>query len=197
MKKYHIILLIIFIIAVIMSAISPSNEGNWWLEILPAIVALPLVFFLGKKFKLSHFSYTLILIYLILPIIQAHYGVAHVPIGEMLGEWFNSERNMFDRVTHFAFGFLLTYPLFEITKQSFSKNIFMHYFFPFLLIMGFSGVYEIAEWIVHESVSAQLSYLFVAAQQDLFDPARDMFMALVGYIVVMIGVAIRMYSFKK
>jgi putative membrane protein len=185
MTKYSKILAGLFAVAIIWSAIGPTSYQDWALEIIPAIIAIPVVVYVGRRYALSAFSYTLIFIYLMLPVIQAHFGVAHVPFGKMIGEWMHSPRNMFDRVTHFAFGFLLGYPLYELFKQGRFKNSFLNYYLVFATIMAFSAVYEIIEWSVHFMTSRQVTNLFVAAQQDLWDSSEDMAMALFGLVIAL------------
>lgn len=128
MTRYQKILLIIFCIAILWSAVQPYAYGDWFLEILPVFIGIPATFFIGKKFKFSNLSYTLVALLFVLPIVQAHYSVAKVPFGFTLGEWFNTSRNMFDRLTHFAFGFLMFYPLYEIFKIV-TRRKFLQYFY--------------------------------------------------------------------
>ncbi len=207
MTKYQKILSVIFIAAVIWSAIKPLSGVDWLLEISPVLVAIPLLIILGRIFRISNFSYTLILIYMLMPIVQAHYGVAHVPWGFGLGQWLNSpERNMFDRVTHFSFGLLWFYPLYEIIRQSIPDKVpsskvgivrkksmvpngtrFLNFFIPFSVLMAFASLYEIIEWAVAIFSGPNLAFLFIGAQQDAFDSQKDMACTLAGALVTIIA----------
>jgi len=193
MKDYHKILLGVLFIAILWSASRPESVANWWLEILPVFVGIPLVIFLGQKFKLSNLSYSLILIYLFLPILQAHYGVAKVPFGFTLSDLLGvTNRNMFDRLTHFAFGLLLTYPLFEIFKGALEKRKrqFLNYFLPAMVIMGFASIYEVVELMVREFSSSKLTFLFVASQADFWDTSWDITSTLIGLSITLLIIGV-------
>lgn len=184
-------------ISIIVSSVHPLSNGDWWLEILPVFIAIPIIYFLGKIYKLSLFSYTLLAIYLLMPIAQAHYGVANVPLGWRISEVLGSARNMFDRLEHFSFGLLCVYPMFEICKKEFTaKRIYLTYFVPFALVMTISAVYEVIEWIVHIFATERLAFLFVAAQADLWDATEDMAVAMWGALIAL-GIIFTVSQFEK
>ncbi len=157
---------------------------------LPVFIALPGLLYLGRRYKISSFSYTLMLIYLMMLVAQAHYGVGYVPLGIKLAPWFGTDRNVFDRLTHFCSGLLWFYPLYEITIQSIGKRGFLDYMIPAAIIMGLGAVYEIAEWLAFRYSGPQLSFLFIGAQDDFYDTPKDMAMALFGIIIAAAGVII-------
>ncbi len=193
MTKYQKILFSIFIATIIWSVFSPLSIGDWLLEISPVLVFAPVIIYLGHKFKISNLSYTLILIYMFLPIVQAHYGVANVPFGFVLSKWEGIvNRNMFDRLTHFAFGLLWFYPLYEILKEAIGKRRkqFLCYFLPFSVIMMFASMYEVLELIVRQTASHKLSFLFVAAQGDFWDTSKDIANTAMGVTLAVIIVLI-------
>jgi putative membrane protein len=186
MNTYRKVLLALFVLAIGLSAISPESYGNWFLEISPVFIAVPFIVYLGRRFGFSDASYTLILIYLLLPIIQAHYGVANVPFGFILAKWENIDgRNMFDRLTHFSFGLLLFYPLLEIFKKSLSHHNFLKYFVPASVIMAFASFYEVIELVVRQLASPHLAFLFIAAQADFWDTSKDIANTLEGLAIAL------------
>ena len=190
MKKYLIILLIIFLAAVVWSAIDPLSKKNWILEMAPLYLAIPLIFYLGGRYKISNFSYTLIFIYLLMLVMQAHYGVGYVPVGFQLAPFFGTQRNVFDRITHFFSGLLLFYPLYEMSVQSIGKRNFLNYVMPASIIMAVGAVYEIAEWLAFEFSGPRLSFLFIGAGDDFYDAPKDMAMSLIGVIIAVVAVMI-------
>ena len=183
-SKFKIALLTIFILAVLGSAVNPLSGENWFLELLPVIIFVPLFIYLGERFRISDGSYLLIFVYMIMPVIQAHYGVGYVPIGFELSTWFNTTRNVFDRFTHFFYGFLLFYPLYEMIKYEIGNRKFMNYMIPAALILGMASVYEILEWLVFEFLGPRLSFLFIGAQDDFYDTPKDMAMTFIGVFLV-------------
>lgn len=187
MNNYKKILLSVFVVAVGLSAISPLAFGDWLLEILPVFIAAPIIVYLGRRFGFSDVSYTLIFLYMMLPVVQAHYGVANVPFGFTLAKWEHiTNRNMFDRLTHFSFGLLLFYPLLEVFRKGIIGHKFLIYFVPASVIMALASVYEVAELIVRQLASARLSVLFVAAQADFWDTAKDIANTLEGVAIAII-----------
>ncbi|MBP6427772.1 MAG: DUF2238 domain-containing protein [Bacteroidia bacterium] len=183
-SKFKIALLTIFILAVLGSAVNPLSGENWFLELLPVIIFVPLFIYLGERFRISDGSYLLIFVYMIMPVIQAHYGVGYVPIGFELSTWFNTTRNVFDRFTHFFYGFLLFYPLYEMIKYEIGNRKFMNYMIPAALLLGMASVYEILEWLVFEFSGPRLSFLFIGAQDDFYDTPKDMAMTFIGVFLV-------------
>jgi putative membrane protein len=195
--KYLKALLGVFIACVVWSAINPLSNGNWYLEMLPVFIALPVLFYLGNRFQISNLSFTLIFFYLLMLVVQAHYGVGYVPIGAKLAPWFGTERNVFDRITHFFSGLLWFYPIYEMTRQSIGKRDFLVYMIPASLIMGLGAVYEVAEWLAFEFLNYRLSYLFIGAQDDFYDPDKDMAVALFGVIIALAVVIISNNFFPR
>jgi uncharacterized membrane protein YjdF len=99
-------------------AIRPLDRGDWLLENLLVFISVGVLGFTYRKFQFSNFSYALILIFLVFHTIGAHYTYAKVPAGFWLKEWLHLNRNHYDRVIHFSFGFLLLYPMRELLVRS-------------------------------------------------------------------------------
>jgi putative membrane protein len=187
MSKYRIFLLIIFVAALIWSGIKPPvGQSDWLLENSPLFVSVILLVVFTKYLKLSDFSYTLIVIYLMFPLVASHYGVAGVPFGETLGHWMGSTRNMYDRLTHFLFGFLGFYPVQEFMMSLNHQESAWNYYIPLETILAFSAVYEIFEWLASITVNPILSASFLGSQGDVFDTQKDMWTAALGAVCAMI-----------
>jgi len=188
--KYKLFLLAVFIGALIWSGINPpAGRADWLLENSPIFVAM-LVFVISVRYiKISDFSYTLIVIYLLFPLVAAHYGVTGVSLGNVIGHWMGSTRNMYDRLTHFLFGFLGFYPVQEFvmffSKNNDRKNIW-NYYIPFETILAASAVYEIFEWLAAITVNPILAASFYGSQGDIFDTPKDMAMAAIGALCAML-----------
>ena len=189
MKKntiYQFALIAIIIGAFIWSMIHPASNADWLLENSPIFLVAILLIIFGRYLKLSSFSYTLIVLYLILPLMASHYGVTGVPIGYQIGKFMGFTRNMFDRVTHFAFGFLLFYPIYEIIFSIKEKKDFWNYYIPLETIIAASALYEIFEWLSAVSVNPILAASFYGTQGDPFDTPEDMTCAIAGALISMI-----------
>ena len=198
-SKFKFVLLAIFIIAVLGSAINPLSGENWFLELLPVIIFVPFFIYLGERFRISDGAYFLIFVYMLMPVVQAHYGVGYVPIGFELSSWFDTTRNVFDRFTHFFYGFLLYYPLYEMVKNEIGSRVFMNYMIPAALLLGMASVYEILEWLVFEISGPRLALLFIGAQDDFYDTPKDMAMTFMGVflIITIILISKKIFQARK
>ena len=185
MTRYQKFLLIVLIAGLLLS-IYPADQTDWLLELLPLFVAVPALFIAGHYLKASNTAYTLIALYLLLPMVAAHYGVAGVPLGFTLGKWLHTTRNMFDRLEHFAFGFLCTYFVREMFVRVTTVKGFWSYVFPINITLAFSAVYEIFEWLCAVTVNPASATRFIGAGGDFYDTPKDMGMALVGVLLTML-----------
>jgi putative membrane protein len=196
MTTYRKILLLIFVCGVCVSLFGAQRIENWLLESIPSLVGVALVTYFNKKAQWSDFSFTLILIYFSLPLVNAHYNVSDVPFGDMLGHWFHADRNPYDRLVHFSSGLLCTYPLYELCTRIRGKKDIWNYILPFVFILAISCLYEISEWLV-SLVQPREGAVFVGAQGDVFDSPKDMTCAAVGSILTTMVMFFILKSKKK
>lgn len=185
MTKYRFFLTFLFALAWVWAAINPIYPHDWLLENYLVFIFVPIIFILGRYFKLSDVSYTLIATFLILHVIGSHYTYAEVPFGNVLRDWFGADRNMYDRLVHFSFGFLLAYPIREVfVRVSQAKGIWAYYF-PIDLVGAGSATYEIIEWLTARNVDPAAGLAFLGSQGDIWDAQKDMFLAIVGATLAM------------
>ena len=200
MKKgdwYKLFLFVAFVIVWIWAAIEPKFPHDWLLENYLVFIFVPLIIITGIYFKLSNVSYTLITAFMILHVIGSHYTYAEVPFGYLLQEMFGTTRNMYDRLVHFSFGFLLAYPVREVFMRLAKVKGFWGYYFPLDLTLAFSALYEIIEWITSASVASAAGIAFLGAQGDIWDAQKDMLMAGIGAIVAMLIIFFINMYYKK
>lgn len=190
MSRNQKIITAFFLAVWIWAAIGPISRTDWFLENLPIFVLLPLFLFSTRSFKLSDISVALIALFLMLHLVGTHYTYEQVPFGFTLEHWLDSSRNMYDRLVHFAFGFLLVLPV----KEVFFKNSGLHkgwkYSLPVVIIVAGAAMYEIFEWVVSNFVSTHLSIAFIGSQGDLWDTQKDMAMAIFGAVSMIILVVL-------
>lgn len=189
MTKYHYFLITVFVIAWILSAINPTTPQNWLMENMVVFMWLPIIIILGRYFKLSNTSYTIVTIFAVLHLVGAHYDYGSVPFGHILGDWTGSERNQYDRLMHLLSGLMMVYPARELFIKATNLNGFWSYFMPINLILSFSAMYEIYEWASMSYLPPEVGYLFVGGH-DPWDAMKDMALALVGATITMILLAI-------
>ncbi|GAB2879634.1 DUF2238 domain-containing protein [Microbulbifer echini] len=182
---YRLLLLAIFTLAWSWAAWEPLHPDDWLLENYLVFAALPIILLSTRIFPLSNVSYTLITLFMCLHVIGSHYTYAEVPFGVTLGEWLDTERNMYDRLVHFSFGLLLAYPAREILIRLAGLRGFWAYFFPVDITFALSSIYEIIEWLAARSVSPELGIAFLGSQGDIWDAQKDMLLAGLGAILAM------------
>jgi putative membrane protein len=136
-----------------------------------------------RRFPLSTLSYVLITLYLTLHTIGVHYTYAKVPFGIWLEQLFDLHRNHFDRIVHFCFGLLLTYPLFEIFGRLEGARGWLLYYLPVVTILSASGVWEILESWVARIARPELGLAVLGSQGDIWDAQKDMAAAMYGAIL--------------
>ena len=195
--KYHIFLILAFLIVWIWAAIKPVYPHDWLLENYLVFIFVPLILILSIYFKLSKLSYTLITTFMILHVIGSHYTYAEVPFGYILQNWFHASRNMYDRLVHFCFGFLLAYPIREVFVRITKSKGFWGLYLPIELTLAFSAIYEIIEWITALGVNPTAGLAFLGAQGDIWDAQKDMLMAGMGAILAMAITAIVLMIINK
>ena len=118
-----------------------------------------------------------------LHVVGSHYTYAEVPFGNVLKDWFNADRNMYDRLVHFSFGLLLAYPIREVFMRLAKVKGFWSYYFPVDLVLAFSCTYELIEWWSARNVDPSAALAFLGSQGDVWDAQKDMAMAGLGSVI--------------
>ena len=161
-------------------AVSPVDRGDWFLENLLAVSTVALLLATYRHFQFSTISYVLISTFLTLHAIGAHYTYAQVPFGFWLQHLLGLSRNPFDRLVHFAYGFLLVYPLRDLLMRLAGVRGFWSYYLPVSGILAQSGLFEVIEAGVAQTVSPELGAAYLGIQGDEWDAQKDMLVAATG-----------------
>ena len=176
----------IYLIIWVILSIKPIYRPEWLLENYLVFLFWGILGLSLYKYRLSDVSYFLIFIYLSFHSFGAYYGYNDVPFGFWLSHYLGIERpNCYDRVVHFLFGFLLTYPIYETLKRfsNFSKVWLI--ILPTEFILSYSAAYELIEAITAWTLPAKDYNAFVGLQGDIWDGYRDMLMALIGSTIIL------------
>ncbi|WP_299491137.1 DUF2238 domain-containing protein [uncultured Shewanella sp.] len=178
--------LIIYLIVLIWSGVNPKDQFTWFLEVLPALIAIPILFFTFKTFKLTTLSYVLILLHCIILMVGGHYTYAEVPLFDWIAEVTGSGRNNYDKVGHFAQGFI---PAMLAREVFIRLNVIkLSFWRPFLIccfVLALSAFYELIEWWV-AAATGEGAEAFLGTQGYIWDTQSDMLMALIGGIVALV-----------
>lgn len=142
MKNIYI-MLVVFFGTLIWSIINPKEGFTCFLEIIPAVIGLVILVFTFRKFRFTDFTYFFILVHSILLFVGGHYTYAEVPLFDWIKEVLDQSRNNYDKVGHFAQGFV---PALIIRELFIRKNVIANKsFFNFIIVsicLAISAAYE-------------------------------------------------------
>ena len=178
--------IIIFFIVLIWSGINPKDQFTWFLEVIPAIIGLIVIAFTYNTFKLTPLVYTLILIHCIILMVGGHYTYAEVPLFDTIKEVLNQDRNNYDKLGHFAQGFIPAIIAREILiRKDIIPKANWRNFFIVCFCLAFSALYELIEWVV-ALFTGEDAQAFLGTQGYVWDTQSDMGTALIGSIIALI-----------
>ena len=171
-------------------AIAPTYRSDWLLENLLVFAFVAALVATHRRFSFSNFSWLLIALFLALHIVGAHSTYSEAPIGFWLRDAFGWSRNHYDRLVHFSFGLLLTYPMREIALRTLRPRPLWSWLLPFLAALSASCAYELIEAWVAWIVSPELGTAYLGTQGDEWDAQRDMTCAFAGALVALLATAV-------
>ncbi len=191
MAKNHFFFLIFSILIFVFtwSAMAPFDRLTWWLEVAPVLIALPILFLTRNQLVFTRLAYVLMLIHAIILLIGGHYTYAEVPLFNWLRDTLELSRNHYDRLGHFAQGFVPAIIAREILlKKSPLQTGRWLFFITCSISLSISAVYEFVEWWV-AIYSGSAANAFLGSQGDVWDTQWDMFIALLGSITAQLFLA--------
>lgn len=174
------------VLLLIWSAINPFEYFTWFLEVLPAIIGVLVLMITFKKFRFTNFVYVLIFFHCAILIIGGHYTYAEVPLFDWIQDTFNQTRNNYDKVGHFAQGFvpaLITRELL-LCKKVVNSNGWLN-FIVVCIAMAISVTYEFIEWAVSIG-TGEGGDSFLGTQGYIWDTQSDILYATIGAILALI-----------
>ena len=159
------------------------DMANWILE--NVLVFLFLIFLVGsyRRYQFSDLSYLLICVFLCLHVYGSKFTYAENPFGFWLQDALDLERNHYDRIVHFCFGFLLAYPMREMFLSWLKFPSWVAWMLPIELTLSVSGFYELVEWGVADVFFKEQGAAYLGTQGDIWDAQKDIFLAFSGAIM--------------
>jgi putative membrane protein len=168
------------LVALVVSAIRPYDGTTWLLEVAPAIIALPILVLTWRRFPLTRLLYALIFVHALILMAGGHWTYARVPLGFSIQEWLHLSRNPYDKIGHFAQGFVPWLVAREILlRGGYVTGRRMAGFLSVCVVMAISAWYELIEWWTALALG-QGADEFLGTQGDPWDTQSDMFFALIG-----------------
>ena len=169
-------------LALAASGIAPYDRLTWFMEVLPVLIAVPVLIATRGRLPLTSLVYVLIAIHGLILIYGGAYTYARVPAGFWLQELLGFERNPYDRIGHLAQGFVPAMVARELLLRVFRiegrKTVF---FLAVCIALAISAFYELIEWWAAVAIGAGADE-FLGTQGDVWDTQWDMFLALTGAI---------------
>ena len=177
--------LLVFLVTLIWSGSHPNDTLTWVLEVLPALIGFVLLMATRRRFPLTGLAYVLILLHCIILMIGGHYTYAEVPLFDWFRDWFELERNNYDKLGHFAQGFVPAILAREILlrKAIVADRVWLA-FIVVCVCLAISAFYELVEWWV-AVFSDEAAEAFLGTQGYVWDTQSDMMYALIGAIAAL------------
>ncbi|KXZ66804.1 DUF2238 domain-containing protein [Acinetobacter venetianus] len=182
-QKFVLISAVVILVGLlIISGLEPYDRITWLMEVIPVLIAIPVLFASFNKFPLTNLLYSLIFLHAIVLIIGGAYTYARVPLGFEIAEWFNLDRNPYDKIGHFMQGFVPAIVAREILlrNQILTKGKMLA-FIVICIVLAISAMYELIEWAA-ALLMGQGAEEFLGTQGYEWDTQSDMFFALIGGI---------------
>lgn len=177
---------VIWAMALVASGVAPYDRLTWFMEVLPVLIAAPVLVFTRNRLPLTTLVYVLVTIHGLILIYGGAYTYARVPLGFWLQDILGFERNPYDRLGHLAQGFVPAMVARELLLRVFcieGRKILS--FLVVCVALAISAFYELIEWWSAVAMGAGADE-FLGTQGDVWDTQWDMFMALTGAILALL-----------
>jgi putative membrane protein len=161
---------------------SPKDRLTWILEVFPVIGAVPFLVATRRRFPLTTLAYGLIAVHAIILMIGGRYTYAEVPLFDWIRDAFDLARNHYDRLGHFAQGFVPAIVAREILlRRAVLRRGGWLFFLVTCVCLAISAVYELIEWGT-AAATGSAADAFLGTQGDLWDTQKDMLLAAIGAV---------------
>ncbi len=182
-KTFGIVLISTVTAFLVWSFFGPSDTFTWFLEVVPALIGAVVLAVTYPRFKLTRLAYFLLWLHALILIFGGAYTYALNPAFEWIKETFDLSRNYYDRLGHFAQGFIPAIIAREVLLRTSPLNRGKWLFFIVTSIcLAISAVYEFVEWWVAIG-TGEAAEDFLGTQGDIWDTQWDMFLCTCGAIV--------------
>lgn len=173
----------------IWSGIAPVDRLTWIMEVIWVVIGLPLLVATYPRFPLTRLLYVLIALHCALLIVGGHYTYTKVPLGLWVQDAFDLARNHYDRLGHFAQGFVPAILARELLlrKTPLKPGAWVFYL-SVAAALSFSAFFELLEWWAALIWGADAD-AFLATQGDIWDTQWDMFLAMCGAFVSLLSLS--------
>jgi putative membrane protein len=181
-RRLPLFLLLLVLVVLVWSGIGPYDRLTWFLEVVPVLIAIPLLLLTADRMPLTRLAYVLIAVHAVILMYGGHHTYALTPFGDWLRDLFGFARNHYDRIGHLMQGFgpaiIARELLLRTSPLRPGKWLFT---LVTLSILGVSACYEFTEWWA-ALAGGDAAGAFLGTQGDVWDTQWDMFLAGCGAI---------------
>lgn len=172
-----------YIVLFTILAINPIDRATWFVENLTVWIIVGIILTLyARGVRFSNVAYILMFVLIYLHTIGGHWTFALVPF-DWVSNFFDFERNHFDRIAHFTVGFY-AYAVAEwLWTKHLVANRFLLFTYPVFLIATVAMSYELIEWIYAALANPEAGIAYLGSQGDIWDAQKDMLADTLGAIV--------------
>lgn len=181
------------LVGIPLSAVEAIAPSVTWLHIGPVALLLPAAILFLRRWPISNAAATCIAGFVLLHLFAAHWTYSLVPYEDWLGfvgwdaliQLLSFDRNMFDRLVHFAFGVLAVIPFAELAIRYGSLSHRKAAIGSVMFVLAIGGLYEIFEWLLTIGLSPEEAGAYNGEQGDIFDSQKDMAIAALGALLAL------------
>lgn len=175
----------LMLLGLLWSGWQPYDRLTWLMEVLPVILVLPVLWSSNRRFPLSNLLLIGIFLHGAVLMLGGAYTYARVPLGFVLQDLFDLNRNPYDKIGHFFQGLVPALAAREIyLRHGVIKGRRWLGFLVICTVMAISSIYELIEWAA-ALVMGQGADEFLGTQGDIWDTQSDMFLAMIGAIAAL------------
>jgi putative membrane protein len=169
------------------------------LQHVPTVILILAAPLLLRRWPLSDGSVACVLAFLLLHTLAGRYTYSNVPYdawgraltGISIDRSFGLVRNDFDRLVHLAFGLFAIRPFAEAARRYGGMGAKAAIVSAFLFVGAVSALYEIFEWMLTIVLAPGKADEYNGQQGDMWDSQKDMAIALLGGLIVALGLLAR------
>jgi len=173
-------------VVLLWSLIGCHDSFTWFLEVLPVLIGIPLLVHLYPRYRFTNLVYSLIAVHAVILMVGGHYTYALMPVFQWIKDAFRLDRNYYDRLGHFAQGFVPAFIAREVLLRwtRLERGKLLTYL-VFSCCMAISAMYELFEFAAAK-VTGTAAEAFLGTQGDVWDTQWDMTFCLIGAICMLV-----------
>lgn len=169
---------------------TPEGKLNWLLESGPGLLGMVALAVTYRRFPMTRLVYVGVFVHVLILLYGGYHTYARAPLGEWAKEAFGWERNNYDKIGHFAFGFFPVIILREVLLRvtPLRRGGWLN-FILVNVVLGWAALYEFFEWGSAVVMDPEGGDKFLGTQGYVWDAQSDMLFAGVGAVVGLVLLA--------